>query len=45
MIKFLNLKDRTFQSVICKGNYTLIGDMNSHRLIEVRKEVNTHDKR
>lgn len=45
MVKFLNLKGGTFQSVIHKSNYTLIGDMNSHRLIEVRKEVNTHDKR
>ena len=37
MIKFLNLKDGTLQSVINKGNYTLIGDMSSHKLIEIRR--------
>ena len=43
MIKFINLKDGTLKSVIDRNGYTLIGDMNSHRLIEIRKKVNKNE--
>ena len=44
MIKFLNIKDGTFQSVICKGDYTLIGDMESYKIIEIRKKAKHNDQ-
>ena len=44
MVKFLNLKGGTFQSVIDKGNYTLIGDMESYKIIEIRKKAKHNDQ-